>query len=120
MEKLAQLAEQNHYKILNAHMDDMTSIHSSIRAIGAALDCTDKAEALLNKIDADLDAIRAALKDKPRLKVLLINTRQSHDLNNIFTVGKRSFMSELTTIAGGENIFNDTEKPLLETSRKAS
>jgi len=119
MEKLAQLAEQNHYKILNAHMDDMTSIHSSIRAIGAALDCTDKAEALLNKIDADLDAIRAALKDKPRLKVLLINTRQSHDLNNIFTVGKRSFMSELTTIAGGENIFNDTEKPYFEASKES-
>ena len=119
MEKLAQLAEQNQFKILNAHMDDMKSIHSSIRAIGAALDCTGNAEALLNKIDADLDAIRAALKDRPRLKVLLINTRQSHDLNNIFTVGKLSFMSELTTIAGGENIFNDTEKPYFEASKES-
>lgn len=119
MEKLAQLAEQNHFKILNAHMDDMESIHNSVRAIGAALDCSDNAETLLRKIDADLAAVRDVVKDKPRLKVLLINTRQSHDLNNIFTVGKRSFMSELTTIAGGGNIFNDTEKPYFEASKES-
>lgn len=119
MEKLAQLAAQNHFKILNAHMDDMASIHSSIRAIGAALDCSGNAETLLEKIDADLAAVRDAVKDKPRLKVLLINTRQSHDLNNIFTVGKLSFMSELTTIAGGNNIFSDTEKPYIEASKES-
>jgi len=119
MEKLAQLAEQNNFKILNAHMDDMTSIHSSIREIGAALNCADKADTLLAKIESDLDTVRKAVKDKPRLKVLLINTRQSHDLNNIFTVGQLSFMSELTTIAGGENIFNDTQKPYFEASKES-
>lgn len=119
MEKLAQLAEQNHFKILNAHMDDMASIHSSIRAIGAALNCSGKAEDLIAKIDSDLDVVCNAVKDQPRPKVLLINTRQSHDLNNIFTVGKLSFMSELTIIAGGDNIFNDTEKPYFEASKES-
>ncbi|MBM3289744.1 MAG: hypothetical protein FJY92_06295, partial [Candidatus Hydrogenedentes bacterium] len=101
MEKLAELAEQNHFTVLNAHMDDLATIHSSIRAIGAALRCAPDADALCANIDADLAAVRDAVKGQPRPRVLLINTRQSHDLNNIFTVGQGSFVAELTDIAGG-------------------
>jgi iron complex transport system substrate-binding protein len=119
MEKLAALAEQNGFTILNAHMDDLKSIHESIRSIGAALGCASEAESLCATIDADLAAVRDAVKDRPRPNVLLINTRQSHDLNNLFTVGRLSFMSELTEIAGGDNIFNDTDKPYFEASKES-
>lgn len=119
MEKLAALAEQNRVKVLNAHMDDLASIHDGIRAIGAALDCSINAEALCTNIDADLAAVRAAVNGLPRPKVLLINTRQGHDLNNIFTVGRLSFMAELTAIAGGDTIFNDTDKPYFEASKES-
>lgn len=119
MEKLASLAEQNHVMVLNAHMDDLKSIHDSIRAIGAALDCATEAEALCGRIDGDLDAVRKVVEGMPRPKVLLINTRQSHDLNNLFTVGRASFMSELTNIAGGDNIFDDTDRPYFEASKES-
>ncbi|NUM56244.1 MAG: ABC transporter substrate-binding protein [Candidatus Hydrogenedentes bacterium] len=119
MEKLAALAQQNGYRILNAHMDDVKSIHESVRAIGDALDCAQQAEALCARIDADLDAVRKSTRGKPRPKVLLINTRQSHDLNNLFTVGRLSFMSELTDIAGGDNIFNDADNPYFEASKES-
>lgn len=119
MEKLSALAEQNHFKVLNAHMDDLKTIHDSIRAIGGALGSTPQAEALCKKIDDDLAAVRNAVKDEPRAKVLIINSRQGHDLNNLFTVGRMSFVSELTDIAGGDNIFNDTEKPYFEASKES-
>jgi len=119
MEKLAALAEQNRFRVLNAHMDDLASIHESIRAIGAALGCAPSAEALCAKIDGDLAAVRSAVNGLPRPKVLLINTRQSHDLNNIFTVGRGSFVAELTDISGGDTVFNDTDKPYFEASKES-
>lgn len=119
MEKLTELAAQNRFKVLNAHMDDLSTIHESIRAIGAALDCAPQAEALCKKIDRDLDAVRNAVKNEPRPRVLIINTRQGHDLNNLFTVGRLSFVSELTDIAGGDNIFNDTGKAYFEASKES-
>lgn len=119
METLTELATQNRFRVLNAHMDDLSSIHESIRAIGAALDCAPQAEALCKKIDHDLDTVRNAVKNEPRPRVLIINTRQGHDLNNLFTVGRLSFVSELTDIAGGDNIFNDTEKPYFEASKES-
>ena len=119
MEKLTALAAQNRFSILNAHMDNLDTIRSSIRAIGSALDCSQEAEALCAKIDSDLAAVHSAVGDEPRPKVLIINTRQSHDLNSLFTVGRLSFVSELTNAAGGDNIFNDTDKPYFEASKES-
>ncbi|MFA6242765.1 MAG: helical backbone metal receptor [Candidatus Hydrogenedentales bacterium] len=117
-EKLSDLAKQYNIPILNAHMDNMESIHKSIVDIGAALGCPDKADALWSGITTELDAVRHSVENKPRLKVLLINTRTNHDLNNLFTVGKPSFLAELTAIAGGENIFNDVNEPYFEASKE--
>lgn len=117
-EKLSDLAKQYNIPILNAHMDNMESIHKSIVDIGVALGCPDKADALWNGIGAELDTVRHSVENKPRLNVLLINTRTNHDLNNLFTVGKPSFLAELTAIAGGENIFNDVNEPYFEASKE--
>ncbi|MBX7259846.1 MAG: helical backbone metal receptor [Candidatus Hydrogenedentes bacterium] len=117
-EKLSELAKQYNIPILNAHMDNMESIHTSIVNIGEALECPDKATALWNSITVQLDTIREKVGGKPRPKVLLINTRTNHDLNNLFSVGKSSFLAELTDVAGGENIFNDVNDPYFEASKE--
>ncbi|MDZ4859098.1 MAG: helical backbone metal receptor [Candidatus Hydrogenedentes bacterium] len=118
MEKLATLAQQNRIPILNAHMDSLATIYASIRSIGAALGCSPKADELCARIEGDLDAVRESVKDQPRVKLLIINARQSHDLNNLFTVGQTSFISELADIAGGDAIFNDTDNPYFEASKE--
>ena len=117
-EKLSELAGQYCIPVLNAHMDNLESIHTSIVNIGAALECPEKATDLWNSITRQLDAVRAGVGGQSRPKVLLINTRTNHDLNNLFTVGRTSFLAELTDVAGGENIFNDVNDPYFEASKE--
>lgn len=119
MEKLAQVAEQNGFKVLHAHMDNLRTIQEGTLAIGRAVERDAQAAELWNRIQRDLDAVRSRVAGKPRVRVLLINTRLTHDLNSIFTVGNSSFVSELTEIAGGENIFNDVATPYFEASKES-
>ena len=117
-EKLADLARQNHIPILHAHMDDLATIQDSILRIGAALGCDEEARKLWTGIQSGLESVRAAVKGLPRPRVLVINTRTSHDLNTLFTIGRSSFVSELLEIAGGVNIFEDQETPYFEASKE--
>jgi iron complex transport system substrate-binding protein len=118
-EKVADLSRQNGFPVLHAHMDNLATIQSGIENIGDALDCPDEAAALWNRIRAELDAVRNAVEGRPRPKVLLINTRSNHDLNNLFTVGNRSFLSEMLDIAGGENLFYDHSEDYFEASKES-
>lgn len=116
--ELADLAQHNHIPILHAHMDNLATIQDGIARIGTALDCEEEAKQLWSGIQAGLTKVREAVKDRPRPRVLVINTRTSHDLNTLFTVGRSSFVSELLEIAGGVNIFEDEETPYFEASKE--
>jgi len=118
-EKVAALAKQNGIPVLHVHMDNLATIQSGIKRIGEALECPDEAAALWSRIQGELDAVRKAVEGRPRPKVLLINTRSSHDLNNLFTVGNKSFLSEMLEIAGGENIFSDHPEDYFEASKES-
>ncbi len=118
-EKVAALAKQNGFPVLHAHMDSLATIHDGITRIGEAMECPDEATALWNQIQSELDAIRAAVEGQPRPKVLLINTRSNHDLNNLFTVGSKSFLSEMLDVAGGDNLFGDEAVDYFEASKES-
>jgi iron complex transport system substrate-binding protein len=118
-EKVTDLARQNGFPVLHAHMDNLETIHSGIDSIGNALNCPEEAAALWNLIQTELDVIRNAVQGRPRPKVLLINTRSSHDLNNLFTVGNKSFLSEMLDVAGGENIFGEHPEDYFEASKES-
>lgn len=119
LEKIAELARQNGIPVLHAHMDNLQTIHDGIMSIGEALDCKDRAQALWAGMQRDLQRVREAVKDRSRPRVLLVHTRRDHDLNNIFTVGRTSFLSELADIAGTENIFADVEQAYFEASKES-
>jgi iron complex transport system substrate-binding protein len=119
LEKIAELARQNGIPVLHAHMDNLQTIRDGIMRIGQALDCSDRAQALWAGMQRELDHVRYAVNDRPRPRVLLVHTRRDHDLNNIFTVGRTSFISELADIAGSENIFSDVEQAYFEASKES-
>lgn len=118
-EKVAALAKQNGFPVLHAHMDSLATIHDGITRLGEALECPDEATELWHRIQSELDAIRAAVEGRTRPKVLLINTRSNLDLNNLFTVGSRSFLSEMLDVAGGENLFGDEAVDYFEASKES-
>jgi iron complex transport system substrate-binding protein len=116
--QLAEYARVNLIEVLSVSMDSLETIGQGIEQIGAALRCERKAERLKKSIEQDLDHVRAAVKDLPRPKVLILTGRQTHDLNSLNTAGGASFISELVDIAGGENIYQDAPQAYFEASKE--
>ena len=104
--------------VLNVNMDSMAGIDSGIETIGKALGCEQEATAVRQRIQSELAAVRTAVQGLPRPKVLIITTRPSHDLNNLYTANRASFVSELVECAGGENVYADAGSTYLEASKE--
>ncbi len=117
-EKVTELAEKRHFELLRVNMDSLDGIREGIRTIGTRLECPDAAEALVCAFDAELDAVRAAVAARPRTKVLILTGRQLHDMASFHTVGGGSFVSELVTAAGGENLYEQAGQPYIEASKE--
>jgi iron complex transport system substrate-binding protein len=82
------------------------------------LGCADAAAALNARIGAELDALRAQLAGVAPRKTLIITSRETHDLNSIYTAGRGSFVSELVEVAGGVNLFADRAQNYFEASKE--
>jgi len=117
--KVSEYAALNRVPLLNIHMDNFATIASGLAQLGDALECPDKAQALLDKINHERAALERRFSGKVRPKVLLITYRHSHDLNTLYSVGGTSFLSELLHLAGGENIFAAESSPYFEASKES-
>lgn len=111
-------AERQHIPVLHVNMDSLATIQEGIATVGAALGCADAAAQLNARIDAEIAALRAQLAGVVPRKTLIVTSRESHDLNSIYTAGRSSFVSELVALAGGANIFADREQNYFEASKE--
>ena len=79
----------------------------SARVLGQILDAAPAATTLVDSVSATLDAVRAALRDVPRPRVVW----PSWDAP-VMVVGNGSYEAELLDIAGATNIFADRAEPV--------
>jgi len=118
-EKVATFAKMNGIRTVNAHMDNLATIESGIATVADALGVSDRGKELWIQIDSELQAVRDRVEGKPKPKVLVLTFRTDHDLNTLFTVGGQSFVSEMVEVAGGENIFADSDATYFEASKES-
>ncbi len=118
-EKLAEFAQLQRLQVLHVEMDSLAGIDRGIADIGQALDCVSEADALRARMNAEFSAVRASVANQPRLRVLIITGRSTHDLTSLNTAGPTSFLSELVDLAGGENLFSDAARNYLEVSKES-
>ncbi|MBZ0257915.1 helical backbone metal receptor [bacterium] len=107
-EKLTLFCKDNKIKLLRIDMTDIETILSDIQKVGHALGVDGKAGALVQSIQQRLDRVKehaASFHTKPNVFISL--GRKQGALSNITTCGGGTFMSELLTLAGGENTFGD-------------
>jgi iron complex transport system substrate-binding protein len=103
---------------LNPNLENET-IYSGIQDLGKALGAAEKAEDLCDTIREALDTVRAKTVASPTTKVFLSLGRAMGSMANLYTVGGKSFLSQLLEIAGGENIFADVDQPYPEASKES-
>ena len=116
--KVAEFAALNSIRAVNLPIDSLVTLDEGIAAIGELLDCEPAATQLRREIREGLDEVQRAVEGRPRPRVLIISARPEHQLDTLFTVGGSSFLSELVTIAGGENLFADAAQPYFEASKE--
>ncbi len=107
-EKLTVFCRDNQIDMLRIDMTNIKTILNDISRVGHALGVNDKAMTLIQSMKGRLERVKqdASLQNtKPSVFVSL--GRKFGALSNITTCGGDTFMSELVTLAGGENLFGD-------------
>ena len=109
------------YKIrcVSLDMDNMSDVYTSIQALADILQEQERGNMLVASIKQQIIATQSKLAGiKPR-KVLFLFGRQPGDLTGLTTIGPGSFLDELITIAGGNNIFSDARGPYPQISKES-
>lgn len=107
-EKLTLFCKDNQIQLLRIDMTNIETILNDILRVGKALGVDEKATALIQSMQERLDRVNvqaAKVQSKPAIFISL--GRKFGALSNITTCGGDTFMSELLTLAGGQNLFSD-------------
>jgi iron complex transport system substrate-binding protein len=83
----------------------LPSVFSTIRQISAAAAVPERGDALVRDIQSSLDRVKASVAGRPSRKVLIIVGRRTGTLTDMIAVGPGSYLHDLVTIAGGDNIM---------------
>jgi len=118
-EPLAQFATRYGVRLAQIPTDTLADVIGQFRVVGALIGATEQAGEIQAALEAELDAVRARVADLPPRRVVLFLERPEGVLRNLTTVGPRTFLSELLTLAGGENVFADVLGDYPQISREA-
>ena len=83
---------------------NIDEIYEQLELFGRILNKQGEAEGVINFMKAKIEEIEIKVADKPKVKVFYIVWS-----NPLMTAGKGSFINDLITLAGGENIFEDVQ-----------
>jgi iron complex transport system substrate-binding protein len=82
----------------------LKDVYVAIETIGARTGHQQQAMELAAKTAAEIDAVRKAVADRQRLKVLCVVDRVPGTIRELYTATRGSYLDEIITIAGGESI----------------
>jgi iron complex transport system substrate-binding protein len=99
--KLEVFLERAGIAILKVPSDSLADIYASIRTIARANEVTEAGEALIRKIQKDLQSQHEAIASLPRKKTMIV--LQQHPL---IAAGPSTFLGEILNLAGGDNIVS--------------
>jgi iron complex transport system substrate-binding protein len=97
--QLKAVAVANHIEIVNVKLDTVADLWTTVKALGKVSGREKAAEKAIAEAQAELKKIAEENKGKPRVKVVYIIGR-----NPYFVAGGGTFLDEMITLAGGENV----------------
>jgi ABC-type Fe3+-hydroxamate transport system substrate-binding protein len=91
--------------VYSSSVESIDQIRAMIARLGVLLDAEARADSLIARLDAELEAVRAAVAGRPRPRVIYLLSAEP-----ALVAGPGTFAHELIDIAGGENIFGDVHQ----------
>jgi iron complex transport system substrate-binding protein len=107
--KVSEFCRQRNIPFLALQMHDLDRIARGLTDLGRILGREQAALKLTAFLDAELEKLRLNQPTR-RPRVLICVGRTPGSLTGIYSVGKNDFLAQLLDIAGGNNIFADTER----------
>lgn len=93
--------------VLELRHNTLAGIEESLLALGRESGVPEATAETVGAMRRGLDRVRSRAAKLPRRKVVFFVGRTPGTLRDLVAVGARSFLNELITIAGGDNIFGD-------------
>ena len=87
----------------------LADIMASMGEIGRGTGHEQEATNLVAKTQAEIEAVRKAVGDRPHSRVLCVVDRVPGTIRDLYTATKGSYLDELISIAGGESIAPQAE-----------
>ena len=87
----------------------LADIMASMGEIGRATGHEEEATNLVAKTQAEIEAVRKAVGDRPHPRVLCVVDRVPGTIRDLYTASKGSYLDELISIAGGDSIAPEAE-----------
>ena len=86
----------------------------TIRQLGQRTGHNSEANAVVEGIEARINAVKARVAGKPRPYTLLVFGREPKALRNIFVSGGSGFLRDMLVAAGGQDVFEDVGRESLQ------
>jgi iron complex transport system substrate-binding protein len=86
----------------------------TIRQLGQRTGHNSEANAVVEGIEARINAVKARVAGKPRPHTLLVFGREPKALRNIFVSGGSGFLRDMLVAAGGQDVFEDVGRESLQ------
>lgn len=100
-----QICRDGNIRLYRDRTERFDDIGRTLDELAALLGCPEKSADVRAQMKSRVDAIQRAVAGRPRPRVLMTLARRPDSLGEIMTGSKMSFVNELITYAGGENVF---------------
>ncbi len=97
-----------HLKTLPVNLEKLEDILDSILIIGRAIGKEDRAVQLREKLIKRITFFKIKLKGAPKKTTLILLGDSSNPYRDLYAVGKSTFLDQLLSLGGGENILDDS------------
>ena len=94
------------------------AVFETMRELGAATGHTAGTLSKVTELEAQLDAVRAKVRDRSRPRTLLVFGRQPGSLQQLYVSGGTGFLHEMLEAAGGINVFADIARESVQPSQE--
>ncbi len=94
------------------------AIVQTVRDLGSVTGRASQASGKAREIEAQFDAVRAAVRGYARPRVLLVFGRQPQSLRQMYASGGAGFLNDILEAAGGQNVFSDVRQESVQPSQE--
>jgi iron complex transport system substrate-binding protein len=100
-------------------LGDLANVTQTIRILGTVTGLDREATSVIAGLESRFEAVRDRVKGRPKVRTLLVFSRQPGSLRGVYASGGTGFLHDLLELAGGENVFAGVRREAVQATTEA-